>query len=461
MSETRSSKSISTQIEWIAELARKHPARVFSSLHHVIDMAWLKEASKRVRKDAAVGIDGQSWDEYAVHLYDNLQSLLNRFKAGTYYAPPVRRVHIPKGDGRTRPIGIPTLEDKILQRAVTMVLQSIYEQDFKECSYGFRPKRSAHDGLQVLWDGLMKLKGGYVIDADIADFFGTLDRSCLREFLDQRVTDGVLRKVIDKWLKAGVMDNGAHVRPESGTPQGGVISPLLANIYLHVVLDEWFARDVLPRLKGRAQLVRYADDFVVICEREDDANEVMAVLPKRLGKYGLTLHPEKTRLVRFKRPTRRPGEKRGNNDATKPQTFDFLGFTHHWGVSKKNNWYVNRSTAKSRLTRALERIRVWCRIHRHDAVEEQQQALQRKMRGHYGYYGITGNARGIARYYWNVTKIWALWLRRRSQRVRGAWDRFSRLDGFLDSTGSAGGWVIWIDQFRSARKKNGNRSEEA
>ena len=186
MSETRSSKSISTQIEWIAELARKHPARVFSSLHHVIDMAWLKEASKRVRKDAAVGIDGQSWDEYAVHLQDNLQSLLNRFKAGTYYAPPVRRVHIPKGDGRTRPIGIPTLEDKILQRAVTMVLQSIYEQDFKECSYGFRPKRSAHDGLQVLWDGLMKLKGGYVIDADIADFFGTLDRSCLREFLDQR-----------------------------------------------------------------------------------------------------------------------------------------------------------------------------------------------------------------------------------------------------------------------------------
>ena len=199
-----------------------------------------------------------------------------------------------------RPIGIPTLEDKILQRAVTMVLQSIYEQDFKECSFGFRPKRSAHDGLAALWDGLMKLKGGYVIDADIADFFGTLDHSYLRDFLDQRVKDGVLRKVIDKWLKAGVMDNGAYTRPESGTPQGGVISPLLANIYLHVVLDEWFARDVLPRLKGRAQLVRYADDFVVICKREDDANEVMTVLPKRLGKYGLTLHSEKTRLVRFK-----------------------------------------------------------------------------------------------------------------------------------------------------------------
>ena len=169
-----------------------------------------------------------------------------------------------------------------------MGLEAIYEQDFKECSFGFRPKRSAHDGLQVLWDGLMKFKGGYIIDADIADFFGTLDHAHLREFLDQRVTDGVLRKAMDKWLKAGVMDNGAYTRPESGTPQGGVISPLLANVYLHVVLDEWFARDVLPRLKGRAQLVRYADDFVVVCEREDDANEVMTVLPKRLGKYGLT-----------------------------------------------------------------------------------------------------------------------------------------------------------------------------
>lgn len=427
MNGTQSSTSISTQIEWIAELARKHPSRVFASLHHVIDMAWLMEATTRVRKDAAVGIDGQSWNEYAAHLQDNLQSLLNRFKAGTYYAPPVRRVHIPKSDGRMRPIGIPTLEDKILQRAVVMVLEAIYEQDFKECSFGFRPKRSAHDGLQVLWDGLMKFKGGYIIDADIADFFGTLDHTHLREFLDQRVTDGVLRKAMDKWLKAGVMDNGAYTRPESGTPQGGVISPLLANVYLHVVLDEWFARDVLPRLKGRAQLVRYADDFVVVCEREDDANEVMTVLPKRLGRYGLTLHPDKTRLVRFERPARKPGGKRNDDDSTTPQTFDFLGFTHHWGVSRKNTWYVRRSTAKARLTRALERIRVWCRIHRHDAVEAQQQALQKKMRGHYGYYGITGNAHGISRFYWSAVKIWCSWLRRRSQRARFTWEHFARI----------------------------------
>jgi RNA-directed DNA polymerase len=337
MNETQSSGDISTRIEWIAELARKHPGRSLTSLHHVIDMEWMKEAAKRVRKDAAVGIDGKTWDEYATQLQDNLQGLLNRFKDGTYYASPVRRVHIPKSDGRTRPIGIPTLEDKILQRAVVMVVEAVYEQDFKECSFGFRPKRSAHDGLQVLWDGLMKLKGGYVIDADIADFFGTLDHGHLRDFLDQRVTDGVLRKAIDKWLMAGVMDKGAYTRPESGTPQGGVISPLLANIYLHVVLDEWFARDVLPRLKGRAQLVRYADDFVVICEREDDANEVMAVLPKRLGKYGLSLHPGKTRLVRFKRPTRSPGDKRKDDDTTTPQTFDFLGFTHYWGVSRKKH----------------------------------------------------------------------------------------------------------------------------
>jgi RNA-directed DNA polymerase len=206
-----------------------------------------------------------------------------------------------------------------------------------------------------------------------------------------------------------------------------VISLLLANIYLHVVLDEWFARDVQPRLNGRAQLVRYADDFVVICEREDDADEVMAVLPKRLGECGLTLHPEKTRMVRFKRPTRRPGEKREDSDTTAPQTFDFLGFTHHWGVSRKSTWYVNRSTAKARLTRALERIRAWCRAHRHDAVQEQQQALQKKMRGHYGYYGITGNSRGVSRYYWAVATTWCGWLRRRSQRARITWARFLRI----------------------------------
>lgn len=427
MPETLSSTNISTKIERIAELARKHPERVFSSIHHVIDMQWLREAARRVRKDAAVGVDGQTYAEYTADLEDNLQGLLNRFKAGTYRAPPVRRVHIPKADGRRRPIGIPTLEDKILQRAVAMVLEAIYEQDFKDCSYGFRRGRSAHDALQALWNSTMKLRGGHIIDADISDFFGTLDHSVLRSFLDQRVTDGGLRRVIHKWLKAGVLEDGAVTHPESGTPQGGVISPLLANVYLHVVLDEWFERDVLPRLKGRAQLVRYADDFVVVCELKDDACKLMDVLPKRFERFGLSLHPAKTRLVRFMRPSRRPGQKRQDDDPPPPQTFDFLGFTHRWSVSRKDRWFVERRTSKGRLTRALGAIWMWCRDHRHDAIGDQHRALVLKVRGHYGYYGITGNSRGITRFFHHVQRAWRYWLNRRSQRARMTWEKFNRL----------------------------------
>jgi len=427
MSETQSSINIYTNIERIVELARKHPERVFNSIHHVIDMSWLQQAAQRVRKDAAVGVDGQTYADYEANLQDNLQGLLERLKTGTYRAPPVRRVHIPKADGSKRPIGIPTLEDKILQRAVAMVLEAIYEQDFKTCSYGFRLGRSAHDALKELWNSTMDLRGGYIIDADISDFFGTLDHGILRGFLDQRVTDGILRRVIHKWLKAGVLEDGAITHPKSGTPQGGVISPLLANVYLHVVLDEWFERDVLPRLQGRAQLIRYADDFVVVCEREDDARKVMEVLPKRFGRFGLTLHPDKTRLVRFVRPARPPGQKRHEDDPAPPQTFDFLGFTHRWGVSRKNRWFVERRTSKGRLTRALAAIRDWCRKQRHQPIRDQHLALVLKVRGHCGYYGIIGNARGIGCFHQNVLSAWRFWLDRRSQRARMTWAKFSRL----------------------------------
>ena len=428
MAETLNSGNISTKLERIAELARNHPERAFTSLHHVIDVEWLQEAARRVRKDAAAGIDGQSWEDYAANLEDNLRDLLGRLKLGTYYAPPVRRVHIPKSDGRTRPIGIPTLEDKILQRAVTMVLEAIYEQDFVTSSYGFRPGRSAHDALEALWEGLMALGGGYIIDADIAGFFDTLDRAHLRGFLDRRVTDGVLRTVIHKWLKAGVMEAGAVTYPATGTPQGGVISPLLANVYLHEVLDVWFERDVRPRLRGRAQLVRYADDFVLVFERADDARQVMEVLPKRFGKYGLHLHPGKTRLVRFERPSRMPGQRRDEKkEGPSPETFDFLGFTHLWGVSRRNQWYVRRKTATQRFTRALDRIRQWCREHRHDAVEDQGRVLGQKLRGHYGYYGLRGNSGELSRFHREVARTWRKWLGRRSQRACMTWEKFLRL----------------------------------
>jgi RNA-directed DNA polymerase len=428
MTEPLNSGNISTRLERIAELAKKHPERSFRSVHHSIDLEWLEEAARRGRKDGAAGVDGQTWTEYEENLEDNLQALLDRFKSGTYHAPPVRRVHIPKGDGRTRPIGIPTLEDKILQRGVAMVLEAIYEQDFMDGSYGFRPGRGAHDALQALWNGLMAFGGGYVIDADIEGFFDNLDHGHLREFLDRRVTDGVLRTVIHKWLRAGVLEDGNIKYPEAGTPQGGVISPLLANIYLHEVLDVWFERDVRPRLSGRAMLIRYADDFVLVFEREGDARRVLDVMPKRFGKYGLRLHPEKTRLVRFKRPPRLRGKGREQRTSReRPETFDFLGFTHHWDVSRQKSWYVRRETAKTRLTRALTRIRQWCREHRHDSVADQSRALGKKLRGHYGYYGITGNGDAIGRFFHEVTNAWHKWLGRRSQRARLTWARFLAL----------------------------------
>jgi group II intron reverse transcriptase/maturase len=389
-------------------------------------MDFLRAAHGRVRKDGAVGTDGQTAAEYAADLEQNLRALLDRLKSGTYRAPAVRRVHIPKGDGRrVRPIGIPTFEDKVLQRAVTMVLESIYEQDFRDCSYGFRPGRSQHQALSTLRDGIMKMGGGWVLEVDIQNFFDVLDHKHLRSFLDQRVTDGVLRRVIHKWLRAGVLEEGSVRHPEAGTPQGGVISPLLANVYLHHVLDEWFEEQVAPRLPGQAFLIRFADDAVMVFSRRADAERVVEVLPKRLGKYGLTLHPDKTRLVRFQ-PPRREGS--GDDDPPKPGTFDMLGFTHYWAKSRRGYWVVKQKTAAQRMTRSLKRIRAWCRRHRHLPLVEQRDALALKLQGHDGYYGITGNYRAVARYHREVGRIWRKWLMRRSNSARRNWDWWTALE---------------------------------
>ena len=301
--DTKGSEVVSTRLQRIAELARRDPRWALTTLAQHIDLEFLREAHRRTGKDGAVGVDGQTAAEYAKQLEANLSSLLERFKSGSYKAPPVRRVQIPKGEGKAmRPIGIPAFEDKVLQRAVAMVLEAVYEQDFLPCSYGFRPGRSAHQALDELWEVLMSMRGGWVVELDIEKFFDRLDHSHLRSFLDQRVRDGVIRRVIHKWLKAGVMVEGVLEHPEAGTPQGGVISPLLANVYLHEVLDRWFVEVVRPRLRGRAELIRYADDAVLVCACEEDARRLMEVLPKRFGKYGLTLHPEKTRMLRFDRP---------------------------------------------------------------------------------------------------------------------------------------------------------------
>jgi group II intron reverse transcriptase/maturase len=394
------------------------PQAALTTLAHHIDEGLLLEAYRGTRKDGAVGVDGQTAEEYAERLGENLRDLLDRAKSGTYRAPPVRRVHIPKGDGRrTRPIGIPTFEDKVLQRAVTRVLEAVYEQDFRDCSYGFRPGRSAHQALEGLWKRLSVVGGGWVLELDIEDFFGGLDHQQLRGILRQRVQDGVLLRLIGKWLRAGVLEDGNLTYPEAGTPQGGVISPLLANVYLHEVLDTWFEDVVRPRMRGSAHLIRFADDAVMVFAREDDARRVMAVLPKRLAKYGLRLHPEKTRLVAFGRPRSRSREDR-------PGTFDFLGFTHYWGWSRRGRPIVRRKTARDRFTRALRVIDRWCRENRHLPLAEQQRVLGQKLRGHYAYYGITGNAPSLARFLWEVRGTWRRWLARRSNRARLPWERF-------------------------------------
>lgn len=418
--------NVLTKQQRIAEVAGDQPLARFTSLNHLMDIDWLKEAYARLRKASAPGVDGQRVVTYGENLESNLEGLLGRVKSGRYVAPPVRRVHIPKGDGKeTRPIGVPTVEDKLVQRAVAMLLEPIYEQDFMDCSYGFRPARSAHQALENLWKQAMDQRVAWVLDVDIKSFFDTLDHGKLREIINHRVGDGVIGRLIGKWLKAGVMEDGEISYREDGTPQGGVISPLLSNIFLHEVLDKWFEREVKPRLKGRAMLVRYADDFVIGFAREDDARKVLEVLPKRFGKYSLSLHPTKTRLIAF------DATRKGNKGGGTPETntsFDFLGFTHYWGRSKKGKWIIKRKTASKRLSRSLKKVGEWLRKHLHLPIREQWVRLQRKLQGHYGYYGITGNAQCLEQFYDAVKRLWFKWLNRRSRR-RGdmSWERFGEL----------------------------------
>lgn len=319
---------------------------------------------------------------------------------------------------------VPTLEDRIVQQAVRMILEEVYEQDFYPCSYGFRRRKSAHDALEDLWRAIPR-RGCWILDVDIRKFFDTLDHGQLKELLNLRVRDGVIRRLLHKWLHAGVLEDGSLSYPEAGTPQGGVISPLLANVYLHEVLDKWFHREVMPRLRGRAFLIRYADDFVMGFDLEEDARRVLDVLPKRFGKYGLTIHPDKTRLIDFRRRERKP---KGPPDVSpEPATFDFLSFTHYWGRSKRGTAWVVRKTSRKRFVRAVATLTDWCRTHRHLAVKEQAKALGRKLRGHDQYFGITGNYSALARIRRVLERIWRNWLDRRSEKRRMPWPRFKRL----------------------------------
>ena len=395
-----------------------------TGIRNYIDFEWVRYAYDCTRKDGAVGVDGQSGEDYAVNLTQNLLGLVDRLKSGRYRAQPVRRHFIAKADGSLRGLGIPSFEDKVAQRAIVMLLEPIYEHDFHDCSFGFRPGRSAHEALRSVWKGIMYRGGQWVLDVDVRKYFDSIDQAKLRELLARRVTDGVVRRLIDKWLKAGVLDNGQLSYPESGTPQGGVISPCLANVFLHYVLDEWFAAEVQPRLRGPSTLVRFADDFVVILAHKDDAERVLRVLGKRLGKYGLELHPDKTQMIDF-----RFKPQSGHDDHQEPlaTTFNFLGFTHVWVTSEKGRAMVRQLTAKDRVARTLKAINRVCRSMRTRPLRDQHQRLSRMLKGHYAYFGISGNYERLATLPYRVAHIWRKWLSRRSNERFMPWVAFTKI----------------------------------
>jgi len=412
-------ESMSPQLRKVAERARREPDGRFHALAHLLDVPALARAYGRLRAGAAAGVDGITKESYGQDLWANLQDLYERLRTQRWRHQPIRRVHIPKEPGKTRPLGISALEDKIVQDAVREVLEAIYEQDFLDCSYGFRPERSAHDAIRAVHRVADQGVLNWVLEADIVSFFDSLDRNRLWEMLQERVADGSLLRLIGKCLHAGVLDGEELSAPETGTAQGSILSPLLGNLYLHHVLDRWFEREVKPRLKGRAWLVRYADDFIIGFERRDDAQRVQEVLGKRLQRFGLTLHPDKTRLLPFLRPEQEQTGGKG------PATLDFLGFTLYWRRTRQGRWRLGCKTRSARLRRAINAVSDWCRRQRHQPLAVQHAALASRLQGHFNYFGVNGNLRSLKDLLYQAKRAWYRWLRRRSQRVRLTWERFA------------------------------------
>ena len=417
----KTTETMSTELLKVAERAKREPAGKFYTLAHLVDEAALRRAYQRLSGAAAVGVDGVTKEQYGQNLEEKLRALHERMKTMRYRHQPLRRVHIPKEKGGTRPIGISALEDKIVQGALKEVLEAVYEQDFRDCSYGFRPGRGAHDAIRALDRAVHRGEVNFVLEMDIVSFFDSVDRSQLDEMLRERVVDGSLLRLIGKCMHVGILEGEQYSEPEEGTAQGSVLSPLLGNIYLHHVLDRWFEDVVRPRLRGRALLVRYADDAVMGFEVREDAERVMAVLGKRMAKYGLTLHPEKTRLVPFQRPPKAQQSGKG------PGSFDFLGFTIYWRRTMKGRWEMACKTRRARLTRAIKAVYDYCRRQRHKPMKEQHAALRSRIQGHFNYFGVNGNIRSLYVLAHHAKRAWYKWLCRRSQRARLNWQRFEDL----------------------------------
>jgi group II intron reverse transcriptase/maturase len=409
-------------LDRIATQAREYPDMAFTTLAHLLDVPMLERAFWSLNPKSAPGVDRVTWRQYQRNLDKNLEGLQEKLVGRTYTPQPVERHWIPKSNGKLRPLGLPSLEDKIVAKAVAMLLEQIYEQDFCPCSYGFRPGRSCHQALHDLRQGLLDNGVQFVIDCDISSFFDNLRHDVLLSLLRKRVKDGRLRELIELWLEAGIMDGKDLVFPEKGSPQGSVISPLLANVYLHEVLDQWFVEVVVPHCRGRVILIRYADDFVIGCELEEDAQRIMKVLPLRFAKYGLEISADKTKLVRFVHPWRKAPVLAGR----KPETFNFLGFTHYWGKTWRGGHTVKRKTEGKRLRRAMTSFWQWCRANRHRPLKQQYQELCAKLRGYYQYYGVRCNCPCLDLVYYVAQRAWRYWLNRRGGR-KLTWEKFEQM----------------------------------
>jgi len=394
----------------IAMLAQKNPEMVFTSLVHRIDLSLLKEGFRKIRKGKASGVDGITAEKYAQNLDQNLYQLYQRLRRGQYTAIPVKRIWLEKENGKQRPIGIPAFEDKVVQKAVEMILSKIFETDFYDFSHGFRSGHSQHMAIKELRDNCIRNNTNWMLRADITGLFDNIDHEHLRKFIKQRVNDGGIIRLIGKWLNAGVMEEGKYYSTDSGTPQGGVISPLLSNIFLHNALDDWFVKEVQPRMKGRSFLIRFADDYAAGFELELDARRAMEAMRKRFNRFGLELHPEKTKLIPFGKPT----AKGGKHD--KPGSFEYLGFTIYKGLSRRGTWVVKTKTARKRLARFDKMVWNWCKKNRHQLLKEQYFTLCSKLRGHYQYFGLIGNYEAIAKAHYHTVRAWRYWLCRRSQK---------------------------------------------
>jgi group II intron reverse transcriptase/maturase len=411
----------SNKLALVSQRARRDKTFQFTSLAHLLDVEFLRGCYRSLGKEKAPGIDGQSWHDYGEHLDENLVDLVERLKAKRYYPLPAKRVYIPKNDREKRPLGLPAIEDKIVQKGIARILEAIYEADFCDCSYGFRPKRSCHQALKTVNDTIMFAPVSFVIEADIKGFFDHVSHDWMMKFLQVRIRDSSLLLLIRRFLKAGYMEAGQWIRTEQGTPQGGNLSPMLANIFLHYVLDLWFEKRLKPQVRGECHLVRYADDFLVLVQYRDSAEEIERQLRQRFEKFGLTLHPAKTRTISFGRFERQTALRQSR----KAHTFEFLGLTHYCGLSRKGRFLLGRKTSGQRFARACRELKRWLKEVRFLPMKVWWPTLAAKLRGHYAYYGVSGNSRMIGKFGYVTIRALQKWLNRRSQCKSFTWQQFS------------------------------------